>query len=48
MNLIPYSIFVVALQNSDLPGDSDNKEFTCNGGDSASIPGSGRSPGRRD
>ena len=27
------------------PGDSDSKESACNAGDSASIPGSGRSPG---
>lgn len=27
------------------PGGSDGKEFTCNAGDSGSIPGSGRSPG---
>ena len=27
------------------PGSSDGKESTCNGGDSASIPGLGRSPG---
>ena len=28
-----------------LPGGSDGKESTCNGGDLGSIPGSGRSPG---
>ena len=27
------------------PGGSDSKEFTCNAGDSGSIPGSGRFPG---
>ena len=27
------------------PGGSDGKEFTCNVGDVASIPGLGRSPG---
>ena len=27
------------------PGGSDGKEATCNAGDLASIPGSGRSPG---
>ena len=27
------------------PGGSDNKEYACNAGDPASIPGSGRSPG---
>ena len=27
------------------PGGSDGEEFTCNAGDSDSIPGSGRSPG---
>ena len=27
------------------PGSSAGKEFTCNAGDSGSIPGSGRSPG---
>jgi len=25
--------------------DTDGKEYTCNGGDPDSIPGSGRSPG---
>ena len=28
------------------PGDSDGKESACNTGDPASIPGSGRFPGR--
>ena len=27
------------------PGGSDDKESTCNAGDSGSIPGLGRSPG---
>ena len=27
------------------PGGSDNKEFTCNAGDSGPMPGWGRSPG---
>ena len=27
------------------PDDSNGKESACNGGDSGSIPGSGRSPG---
>ena len=27
------------------PGDSDDKESTCNAGDLSSIPGLGRSPG---
>ena len=27
------------------PGGSDGEESTCNAGDPASIPGSGRSPG---
>ena len=27
------------------PNGSDGKESACNGGDSGSIPGSGRSPG---
>ena len=30
-----------------LPGDSDSKEFACNTGDPDSIPGLGRSPGKR-
>ena len=29
------------------PGGSDDKEFTCNAGDPGSLPGSGRSPGKR-
>ena len=29
----------------DFSGGSDGKESTCNAGDLASIPGSGRSPG---
>jgi len=29
----------------DFPGDSEDKESTCNAGDPSSIPGSGRSPG---
>jgi len=29
----------------DFPGGSDGKESACNGRDSGSIPGSGRSPG---
>ena len=29
----------------DFPGGSDGKEFACNAGDPASVPGSGRSPG---
>ena len=29
------------------PGGSDGEEFTCNAGDSDSIPGSGRSSGER-
>ena len=28
------------------PGGSDDKESACNAGDLASVPGSGRSPGR--
>ena len=28
------------------PGGSAGKESTCNAGDSSSIPGSGRSPGK--
>ena len=28
------------------PGGSVGKEYTCNAGDSGSIPGSGRSPGK--
>ena len=30
------------------PGSSGGKESTCNAGDPGSIPGSGRSPWRRD
>ena len=30
------------------PGSSAGKEFTCNAGDPGSIPGSERSPWRRD
>ena len=29
------------------PGGSDGKESACNAGDLGSIPGSGRSPGKR-
>ena len=29
-----------------LPGDSDSKESVCNVGDSGSIPGSGKVPGK--
>ena len=29
------------------PGGSDGKESVCNAGDLGSIPGSGRSPGKR-
>ena len=29
------------------PNDSDSKESACNAGDLGSIPGSGRSPGKR-
>ena len=30
-----------------LPGGSDSKEFACNAGDPDSIPGLGKSPGKR-
>ena len=30
------------------PGGSDGKEYACNAGELGSIPGSGRSPGRRE
>ena len=33
------------IQEGDLPGGSDGKEFTCNAGDLGSIPGLGRSAG---
>ena len=29
------------------PGSSAGKESTCNAGDTSSVPGSGRSPGKR-
>ena len=29
------------------PGGSNGKEYSCNAGDPGSIPGSGRSPGKR-
>ena len=29
------------------PGGSDSKESTCNAGDPGSVPGLGRSPGKR-
>ena len=29
------------------PGSSADKESTCNAGDTSSVPGSGRSPGKR-
>ena len=32
---------------SGFPGGSDSKESTCNAGDVGSIPGLGRSPGKR-
>ena len=35
------------MQQWDLPGGSDDKEFACNAGDSGLIPGSGRSAGER-
>ena len=31
----------------NFPGGSDDKESACNAGDQGSIPGSGRSPGKR-
>ena len=34
------------LHCTGFPGTSDGKESTCNLGDSGSIPGSGRSPGK--
>ena len=37
----------LGLQVLSFPGDSDSKEFACNVGDSGSILGSGRPPGKR-
>ena len=34
-------------QNWGFPGGSDGKESACNATDTGSIPGSGRSPGKR-
>ena len=33
------------LPTTSFPGGSVSKEYTCNGGDLGSIPGSGKSPG---
>ena len=42
MNLVSY------INNIwNFPGGSDGKESACNAGDPASIPGSGRAPGKR-
>ena len=35
------------LHNMGFPGGSNGKESACNAGDLGSIPGSGRSPGRK-
>ena len=39
-------LFKQFLHYLGFPGGSDDKESACNAGDLASIPGSGRSPGR--
>ena len=43
-----YQNFDVSLQpERGFPGGSDSKESACNVADPGSIPGSGRSPGKR-
>ena len=36
------------FMKTGFPGGSDGKEYACNAGELGSIPGSGRSPGRRE
>ena len=39
------SKYLLNTHKKGFPGGSDDKESTCNAGDLALIPGSGRSPG---
>ena len=36
------------FMKTGFPGGSDGKKYACNAGELGSIPGSGRSPGRRE